>query len=144
MINTPKYIQLGLFAMAFLTKLSFYIIFEIQIYLIFCYVTVFITSLLILLLAHFAHFRTFWTQTVFFQTKSRVLRLKPYAWNSISQFLTNFRTWKVPIGAKNWCFFKSSVFANWSPFLVFCDKIFVPLEWNYPIFHPKMINKQKW
>ena len=35
MINTPKYIQLGLFAMAFfLTKLSFYIIFEIQIYLI--------------------------------------------------------------------------------------------------------------
>lgn len=125
MINTPKYIQLGLFAMAFFWLNWASISFSKFKYTSFCYVTVFITSLLILLLAHFAHFRTFWTQTVFFQTKSRVLRLKPYAWNSISQFLTNFRTWK---GAKNWRFFQIIGFRYLKSGPIF------PLEWNYPIF----------
>ena len=134
MINTPKYIQLGLFAMAFLTKLSWYHFRNSNIPH-FCYVTVFITSLLILLFANFAHFRTFWTQTVFFQTKSCVSRLKPYAWKSNSHFLSILRTWKVSIGAKNdkfsWVILgpQEWIIKNWiSVFLICCRYKFLSCE----------------
>ena len=135
MINTPKYIQLGLFAMAFLTKLSWYHFRNSNIPH-FCYVTVFITSLLILLFANFAHFRTFWTQTVFFQTKSCVSRLKPYAWKSNSHFCQFFELERYRSEPKIDVFrnHRFLIFKIWSHFWYFSllnETIrFFILKWN--------------